>query len=273
MFNAKYAGRGILVRIENSSFLTEHNAGDIKIPAGFHTNMRVERSFKSIMPRPYSNCEIDNDSPRTMNSDLYNLIAASPYEYTQQICFLQCYQKLTIQYCNCSDSSLSLYDAAYCTSDDELACVDTVFYRKFLVNNYIQEVCKPLCPLECNKTEYRASLTSYRLIGDLYAKFIQENANLSVDFLSGRISASDALESMVSVNIFYDTLSFTMSKESAKVDVITLLATIGGNLGLFLGVSVFSLCELFEVFIEIYYRYNERKAKKMIDELQKNIKT
>jgi hypothetical protein len=41
--------------------------------------------------------------------------------------------------------------------------------------------------------------------------------------------------------------------ESPQMDIIALLASIGGNLGLFLGVSVFSLCELIVVFMEIYF--------------------
>ena len=34
-------------------------------------------------------------------------------------------------------------------------------------------------------------------------------------------------------------------------DIVSLLGSIGGNLSLFLGVSVFSLCEIVEVIIEI----------------------
>ena len=37
------------------------------------------------------------------------------------------------------------------------------------------------------------------------------------------------------------------------MNIVSLLASIGGNLSLFLGVSVFSLCEIIEVLIEIYF--------------------
>jgi len=36
------------------------------------------------------------------------------------------------------------------------------------------------------------------------------------------------------------------------MDIASLVATVGGNLGLFLGVSVFRLCEIVEVLIEMY---------------------
>ena len=48
-------------------------------------------------------------------------------------------------------------------------------------------------------------------------------------------------------------MSYELSTESPKMDIVSMLASIGGNLGLFLGVSVFSLCELVEVVIEVYH--------------------
>ncbi len=42
------------------------------------------------------------------------------------------------------------------------------------------------------------------------------------------------------------------------MDWISLVASIGGTLGLFLGVSVFSICEMLEVVVEIFYVLKER---------------
>jgi hypothetical protein len=43
------------------------------------------------------------------------------------------------------------------------------------------------------------------------------------------------------------------STESPKMNIVSLLASMGGNLSLFLGVSVFTLAEIVEVVIEIYF--------------------
>jgi hypothetical protein len=56
----------------------------------------------------------------------------------------------------------------------------------------------------------------------------------------------------VRVNIFYDSLSYVETTESPQMDLISLLASIGGNLSLFLGVSVLSLFELVEVALIIF---------------------
>ena len=57
----------------------------------------------------------------------------------------------------------------------------------------------------------------------------------------------------MSVNIFYESLSYMESTESPKMNIVSLLASMGGNLSLFLGVSVFTLAEIVEVVIEIYF--------------------
>ena len=111
----------------------------------------------------------------------------------------------------------------------------------------------PHCPLECNRTEYKASVSTLKLLGDDFVDYIRKNKNLASDFKKTPLNANTAANSVVKVNIFYDSMSYTLSTESVKMDYVSLLASIGGNLGLFLGVSVFSIGELIEVAIEIYY--------------------
>ena len=114
--------------------------------------------------------------------------------------------------------------------------------------DFISDNCISLCPLECNITQFETSVTSTKFLGDFYADYIKNNKNLSVDFDSKII---DATNSIVSINIFYDSLSYTLSTESPQMDLVSLLANIGGNLGLFLGESLLSFCELIEVAFEI----------------------
>ena len=110
-----------------------------------------------------------------------------------------------------------------------------------------------MCPLECNQTSFKISLSSARLQSNTYAKYINENKNLSSDFGNERVSEEQAEKSFVYALIFYESLSYTLSTESIKTDLVSLLVNIGGTLGLFLGVSALSACELVEVLIEIYF--------------------
>ncbi len=54
------------------------------------SEISLDRSFKFSMPKPYSNCDIDNDiSQPKFDSRLFNLIYHSKYEYSQDLCLDQ----------------------------------------------------------------------------------------------------------------------------------------------------------------------------------------
>jgi hypothetical protein len=85
---------------------------------------------------------------------------------------------------------------------------------------------------------------------------IESKPKLCEDFIGQKkrpLDSNTARESLVKFNIYYDSLSYKLSSETPQVNIVSLLASVGGNLSLFLGVSVFSLCEIVEVALEIYF--------------------
>jgi len=57
-------------------------------------------------------------------------------------------------------------------------------------------------------------------------------------------------QSVVSLNVYYDQLSYTQISKEAKLDLVDLISGIGGLLGLFLGISFLSFAEFIEMIIE-----------------------
>jgi hypothetical protein len=123
----------------------------------------------------------------------------------------------------------------------------------YFTDNFINEICLPQCPLECNQTLYKTSISSYHLIGSSYREKIFSNQNLKSDFIHRDLDLAQVEKSFLSVNIYYESLSYTLTTESPQMDLVALLSSIGGNLGLFLEMSLFSLCELIEVVIELIF--------------------
>jgi hypothetical protein len=97
------------------------------------------------------------------------------------------------------------------------------------------------------------------LNGNKFIANITNNPKLTSDFLNGTIDLTTVEKSIVSVKIFYGKLSYIETTESPQMDGVSLLASIGGNLGLFLGVSMFSLSEIVEVLNEIYFLTRKKK--------------
>jgi hypothetical protein len=120
--------------------------------------------------------------------------------------------------------------------------------------------CLDSCPLECNQTLYKTSITSSVQLGDSYVDIIKKKASLAEDFLNvSAIDATRARNTIVRIYVLYESLGYVESMEMAmQGSVLTLAANIGGILSLFLGVSVLSLFEMFEVLIEIYFIYKSK---------------
>lgn len=78
----------------------------------------------------------------------------------------------------------------------------------------------------------------------------------------------DPDDNLLTANIFYESLSITEQVTSSSYDVVSLLSDIGGQLGLFLGISIISLIEfLFWVVDETKDRcfgMNEKKLKNLL---------
>ena len=242
-------GFGAIVRIGNNSFSTLSDTNGLFASPGYNTFISVDREFKSMLPKPYSECELDPNS-----SYLYDLIAESKYVFSQEFCLIQCMQKNIIHKYDCSFPLFpSIFNSSWCNS--------TVIYAILSPSNnsfdsdFINKVCLPLCPLECSHTLYKLSLSSNQLNGNSYIIKIQNNSKLASDFITKDIDAETAGKSIAQLTIYYDSLSYTESIESPQMNIVSLIGSIGGNLGLFLGVSVFSLWEIIEVVIEIFLIY------------------
>ena len=255
LFNALTGyNTGAIIRIENNSYLTDNSFGelDINIPPGFGASIKIHRSFQFSLSKPYSNCDISNEELSqekfTQSNFFYSLFTKSHYQYTRQACLVQCWQQSLIQNCSCSDASyLSLFDkSSVCSTNMEKQCQ----YEYW--NEFTWDPCLEACPLECNLTEYRTDLSFLSMSGEPKVYLIRENANLMSDFVTQEITNDDASKSFVSLGIFYDSLSYELVEETPKMNVVDLIASIGGNLSLFLGVSIFSFCEIIEIFLEVY---------------------
>ena len=218
------------------------------------------------MPKPYSNCEItEATSTNTdqlkagLDYDLFNLISNSSYVYSQQFCILQCYQQHVLEKCGCVDYKfLSLFkNQTICNHTN--VCLRDFLFNEFFSNNYlyVQDKCLPKCPLECYETTLKStSTTMTQLNPTSFLSTIESRPKLWQDFVGQNkrpLDSNTARESLVKFNIYYDSLSYKLSSETPQVNVVSLLASVGGNLSLFLGVSVFSLCEMAEVALEIYF--------------------
>ena len=259
-FNA-YTGNylGAAIQIDNSSYLTNHYYDGIQIAPGYSTSISIlDRSFKQTLPQPYSNCLIESaDKTRSYSgaqSELFKLISASDYQYTSSLCYLQCTQQVLISQCNCTDASdLSLFTAQKCVTQTQAMCKSNVYENTIKTNDFIEKTCAPQCPLECYQNQIAYTMSSTELIPKIGIDYIESKSVISEDFVTKPIELETARRSFNIITVYYNSLSYTISSESPQMTVVSMLANLGGNLSLFMGVSLFSLCEIVEILVEIYF--------------------
>jgi len=111
-----------------------------------------------------------------------------------------------------------------------------------------KHACKEKCPTECNSIRfaYTPSFIDY-LTPAKYTELAKRNhATMRT------LNQEQVKQSVLKLNIFYDSLEYEYITEKPKMNLVDLLANIGGTLGLCLGISVLSFIEIFEIFTRIF---------------------
>ena len=101
----------------------------------------------------------------------------------------------------------------------------------------MNKACDQYCPLVCDSISYLVSDNNYMNNDDL-----------------------------TSIVVFYQSLQYTLITQHPKTETFDFISSVGGILGLFIGISFVSLFEIGEVFIEIdFILFNRFKKYKKDD--------
>lgn len=260
---------GIKITVHNKSIISFPIEMGLNIPTGFQTDLIVKRTFINHLNAPYSNCltdPVDYKQNNILQIMMKNYTTATTV-YQQSFCLKVCKQRYTISECGCYDLSFPMLNSSNmrgCFEFEEIKCI----YKTNLkfINNDQDTYCYSQCPLECNELlfDFQATYSNYptkwyadMLIVD--SNFLQlinrvaPNRTLSYDYLK---------QNTLLLNVFYDKMQYLSSIESPAITIDMLVAIIGGNMGLFLGISVLSFIELVElVFVTVHccIKKNENK--------------
>ena len=246
-----YSGHGFVIKLENHSHTVGGNS-EIDLLSGFETSVAVERVYSTQLPSPYSDCIIDNISPQYFKSDLYDKFIESKTRYIQKDCIDLCKQKFYIRHCNCSLFQLfSLYNETFCSTVEQLNCLNSIHFEKIVDTSFMKKNCFPLCPLECYTNEYKTYQSSSQFSAETYLDLIKKRKRFESKYDSETLSDENIRQGLVKLNIYYDSLSYTQITESAKMNKVSLLASIGGFMGMFLGMSLMTFVEILDILVRL----------------------
>ncbi len=243
---------GLYVVVHNQSTVPFTLRSGIYIPAGYETYVGVNRVITNKMGKPYSECLEGLTSDNTYAKKLFGYFNdLNVTYYDQQFCFTLCYQDKLINECGCCDINTPIIkNSKYCASDTEMKCMKN-FDANFSKSD-MNVICESACAEQCDSVEYKLDVSQATFPTLTYLKVLQTDYN-NGDIFPQNVPDSElkefGRENFLKIIVNYDNLYYTLIEESPSMTSEGLFANVGGNLGLFIGLSILSLIEIFELFV------------------------
>jgi len=240
-----YPSEGLKVFIHNG---TEFGSNDVEIfmETGKQVKIDLSRTLTYRQPSPYSDCQ----DLSSFKSEIYDYIKSTNNgEYRQKKCFNLCFQRFIIEKCQCFYTYFPIFDYVYikqikpCADPKQTLCLNDVGLK---FTNNIKETCASECPLECEYVTYETSMSQLdypnrQHFDDLRTRN-KEYENMSLE---------EYKRTHLRLNIHFKSNDYTEIREMPKMTPIELISNLGGVLGIFLGLSIFTFVEVFEILLRL----------------------
>lgn len=169
-----------------------------------------------------------------------------------------CLQAFVLSKCSCIDGSLPNINldlrnqTDVCQNISALNCVSDARITYFSENSTSSADCTATqCPLECDSASYEITTSSSRYPTSYYQSYLRAHTNILGKFPAA--APPELTKTTVYLSVFYDEIATTYTEEVPAITGTSVLGTIGGNLGLFIGASLLTVIELVELFIEFLF--------------------
>ncbi|XP_022797297.1 degenerin deg-1-like [Stylophora pistillata] len=259
-----YGGLKLNLNIESNEYVPEisqaagariviHPQGEMPFPdeegvdlvPGFSTTIGVRREVV-IRVDPFNNGSCKHSNSEQKN-DLYKVKYGS--FYSRESCMRSCLAIAQIKKCGCADARFPVEDRHICNTVKK---PDTATCYEELTSQFNEEGlhCDKDCPVPCSELIYKTSMSMAEWPSEgfqevLYNRVIKrKNAAAKNQEKEGPEFLN---RNFLQVKVFYERLNFQEVQEHLSYKGINLIADIGGQLGLWIGISVLTCCEVLEL--------------------------
>ncbi|CAD5217402.1 unnamed protein product [Bursaphelenchus xylophilus] len=186
----------------------------VNVPVGTEAMVSLELTEINRAVAPYGDC-VDDD---TLNY-------YTGYNYTLTYCFRSCVQKRNIEACGCANP----FVAADCGCNP--SCGDTVFDVIMSVG--------------------RSPMSNFAVLSDMNQAY---SCSTSTMFASTKECIAWFQKNSAVINIWYDGLDYSQQFEESSYSISTASNDLGGQAGLWVGISLISVTEIvvFVIFMVVY---------------------
>ncbi|KAL5007620.1 hypothetical protein ScPMuIL_016426 [Solemya velum] len=251
-------GISITLNLENFEFIDDfrrgygarlviHQPGTMPMPdqegitlsAGYETTISLNKIRKRRLGSPHGVCEEAKEFKTK-----YNM------QYTRQICQVVREKMDILDYCSCDMRDvflLPLYNigrlqnATPCHNDSFLQDCAQRLKNDAILNPY-------QCDNPCRETVYEQSFSGRQWPTDSYLVCMYSHCSKLIS--KHNFSNVDPMN-FAKVIIYYNDLNLQYIEEEPLYETIRFLSDVGGTMGLFIGASALSVCEVIDVVFEV----------------------
>ena len=258
---------GFKIVIRNISTESIPEEMGIDLSPGFQTNIAVSRLSISHLPLPYNDCiDVLTDKNFERNK-IFTILKnkMNKTNYNQAYCLKVCTQLYILENCGCFDFSLPKIfysEATGCYTDLQFSCIDS---KKTTLFNDFKNICNINCPIECEQQTFSTEISLSDYPSVWYANTLI-NSSLFLNSTVYQWNPANSewnydllKKSLLKINVYYKDLAYTKIIETPALTIDSIIAFIGGNLGLFLGMSLLTLIEAIDfLFYIVHYRITQK---------------
>ncbi|KAM8933457.1 epithelial sodium channel subunit gamma-like [Pelodytes ibericus] len=243
---------GIRLLIHDQSQMPFPEDEGVNVPPGAETDIGMMKVHIKRLKYPYTSQCTDGENMENFYLDTFGA------GYTGEACKRTCAQQSIMENCGCSH-----WEFAYPK--------DSGFPKCNLSNTSVRECVKLYefkfahdqlnchCPLQCKEDLYELTVSGSQWPSTAFI----ENFSKELKEMGGQmkdIADNPGLirDNFVKVVVYFKQLNFELIEEEPSMTEINLISNMGGLVGLWVGFSVCTLAEFFELFLDILLLFVRR---------------
>ena len=234
-------GAGILLMVHPQNVYPNPFAKGILLPTGKEAFISTKKLVFKRLKRPYkSNCT-DGKGHFQIYPGSYNVIN----------CQYSCHVRNMMEKCGYIEQAYKYHKPKEFAKSLKLVKQQTSNLSQVTecMNKIISENCD--CPAPCDEERFVTSISYTQWPNPASMNYYK---SLIANFTKHNVTESEVYQSMVSIKVFFDELSYEVISERPANQWPQLFSSIGGQMGLWIGASIFSLVEVIMFLLKICFK-------------------